>query len=242
MLRHVRALLARLAGQGVPVGQGQPAEPSQAAPAPSAHAHAAAPAAHPLAAPPAIPADASPSASTPAPAAPGSREDLARAQKLLAAGKVTRAIALLEARLRLQPDAEVAAMLGDLRAIHRASKRLQRHPDDPQAHFELGRALFAQEQGPQALAHLDAACRRRPDWLEAHLLRAYELHWEERWQEAEAAYQAVLSLDPTHTLARRGLLAVRVCQSPAALILPHELPGEPASVYPHPPGHGGLPG
>lgn len=243
MLRHVRALLARLAGQDIPTGQGQAAAVVQpasgtAAPAPT---HDAVRAVAVSTTPPAPLVDAPPAAGAsgggPAVVAARSQEDLARAQKLLAAGKVSRAIAVLEARLRLQPDAEVAVMLADLRVIHRASKRLRRYPDDPQAHFELGRALFAQEQGPRALDHLTAACRRRPDWLEAHLLRAYELHWQGRWQEAEGAYQTVLSLDPTHAMARRGLLAVRVCQPPEALILPHELPADPVPAY-----QGGLTG
>jgi Flp pilus assembly protein TadD len=153
-----------------------------------------------------------------------SQEQVTRAQRLLAAGKVTRAISLLEAHLRSQPDADIAATLSDMRTIQRAGKRLQHHPDDPRAHLDMGRALFAQEQGPLALDHLSTACQKRPAWLEAQLLRAYELHWEERWQEAEAAYQAVLAIDPVHAVARRGLLAVRVCQSPEALMPLHDAP------------------
>jgi Flp pilus assembly protein TadD len=112
----------------------------------------------------------------------------------------------------------VAAALTELRTIRRSRKRLQRQPRDPYTHFELGRALFAQERGEEALGHLEQACRLRPSWLEPHLLRAYELHWQGRWREAEAAYQTVLSLEPAHAIARRGLGAVRLGQSPAALM------------------------
>jgi Flp pilus assembly protein TadD len=168
-----------------------------------------------------------------APARPSGQEELARAQKLLAAGKVTRAITVLEASVRDNPDTELVATLGDLRTIQRASKRLQRHPNDPRAHFEIGRALFSQEQGPRALDHLDTACHLRPGWAEAHLLRAYELHWEGRWPEAEAAYGAVLALDPTHAVARRGLLAVRAYQPPDALVVANESANGSAPDYLH---------
>jgi tetratricopeptide (TPR) repeat protein len=152
--------------------------------------------------------------------------ELERAHDLLAAGKLERAITVLEESLRSHPDAEVATALGELRTIRRSSKRLQRRPRDPYAHYELGRALFAQECGPQALKHLEQACRLRPSWLDAHLLRAYELHWEGRWREAEAAYQTVLAIDPIHQIARRGLTAVRAYQSPDALMGDGDLPGQ----------------
>ena len=229
MFRHVRALLARLAGQEALLNQEQ--SPNQA---PSSVGTAARAANLPeraehdqgslspstlFAMPAEVAVDRSPAA---APARPSSQEEMARAQKLLAAGKVTRAISVLEASVRDHPDTELVASLSDLRTIQRASKRLQRHPNDPRAHFEIGRALFSQEQGPRALDHLDTACHLRPSWAEAHLLRAYELHWEGRWPEAEAAYNAVLALDPTHAVARRGLLAVRTYQPPDALVVATE--------------------
>jgi tetratricopeptide (TPR) repeat protein len=154
-----------------------------------------------------------------------SRVELERASELFVAGKIERAITTLEVSLRGYPDEEVATTLDELRTIRRARKRLQRRPNDPQAHFDLGRALFAQEYGSAALPHLETACRLRPAWLEAHLLRAYELHWQSRWREAEAAYQAALAIDPAHAVARRGLTAVRVCQPPNALVVGHEPPG-----------------
>jgi tetratricopeptide (TPR) repeat protein len=223
MFRQMRALLARLAGQGVPLNGEEPLHHTPSSVGATARAAGLAERAERRAAGPSVltVADRPDSADlvlASAPALPTSQEELERAQKLLAAGKVTRAISVLEARVRDDPDAELVATLGDLRTIQRASKRLQRRPNDPRAHFEIGRALFSQEQGPQALGHLDTACHLRPGWLEAHLLRAYELHWEARWQEAEAAYTAVLALDPTHAVARRGRLAVRAYQPPDALI------------------------
>jgi tetratricopeptide (TPR) repeat protein len=162
------------------------------------------------------------------PAPPPSQAALARAQALAAAGKLDRAIAVLEMSLRTCPTEEVATVLEELRTIRRASKRLQRHPDDAQAHFELGRALFAQERGGEALVHLERACRLRPGWPEAHLVRAMELHWQGRWREAAAAYQTVLALDPAHPVARRGLTAVGLCQAPEAL-----MPSQDLSAGPH---------
>jgi cytochrome c-type biogenesis protein CcmH/NrfG len=125
---------------------------------------------------------------------------------------------------RAQPAKAAAAALEidttteEQQVIRRARKRLKRRPNDARAHLELGRALFAQERGAEALPHLEQACRLRPAWLDAHLLRAFELHWQGRWREAEAAYRRVLALEPTHAVARRGLLAVRLCQPPDALL------------------------
>lgn len=234
MFHRMRALLARLAGSSHPVGQDQVADGASSLARP---VNDAVQPSRLAAAGPALAADAhaideaaviAPAAPVAAPL-PSVEEELAHAQRLLATGKVNRAISALEARLRVAPDAEVAASLSDLETIQRAGKRLQRHPRDPRAHFDLGRALFSQEQGPRALDHLAIVCHLRPSWLEAHLLRAYELHWEGRWREAESAYQAVLQLDPAHIIARRGLLAVRVCQPPDALMLPHDL--DPAAGH-----------
>lgn len=113
---------------------------------------------------------------------------------------------------------EAAAVSIEEKVIARARKRLRRKANDPEAHFELGRALFAREEGAAALPHLERACRLRPSWLEAHLLCAYELHWQGRWREAEEAYGRVLRIDPLHAPARRGRLAVQLCQPPDALL------------------------
>jgi tetratricopeptide (TPR) repeat protein len=226
MLTRLRALLARVVGGTLP-STGDPMEPlaSPAAPEPAPQ-------------PTVLVADMVPTA--PAAVARGSardarasRLDLARAGELVAAGKVERAITTLEASLRDYPDEEVATTLEELRTIRRARKRLQRRSNDAQAHFDLGRALFAQERGSEALPHLEIACRLRPAWLDAHLLRAYELHWQSRWREAEAAYQAALTLDPGHVVARRGLTAVRVCQPPDALLANYAPPGHHDAVPLH---------
>lgn len=113
---------------------------------------------------------------------------------------------------------EAAAVSIEAKVIARARKRLRRNANDPEAHFELGRALFAREEGAAALPHLERAGHLRPNWLEAHLLCAYELHWQGRWREAEEAYGRVLRIDPLHAQARRGRLAVQLCQPPAALL------------------------
>jgi tetratricopeptide (TPR) repeat protein len=218
MFGRVRALLARLAGSpspssAAPVGIASPTPTLEPPPA-------------------AVDLVVSPAAvseqATPLPAPAGDQPDrvvavglaeLAQAQDLLAAGKLARAIGLLEQSLHRYPDAEVATALDELKTIRRARKRLQRHPADPQAHFELGRALFAQELGEEALEHLRLVCRARPTWLEPRLLCAYEWHWRGRWREAEAAYLAVLAIDPAHVVARRGLTAVRLGQTPDALVV-----------------------
>lgn len=222
MFRRLRALMARMLGESVGLEGGEP---------PSAtHLASTMAAAQPVAATVspgdiAAAADAATELAEPALSRAASHEtpdealDLSAVNALVEAGKIERAISIIEHALRTHPDTEKAVVLDELRTIRRSRKRLQRRPRDPYAHFELGRALFAQECGQEALKHLEQACRLRPTWLEPHLLRAYELHWEKRWKEAEAAYQAVLSLDPNHSVARRGLNAVRLGQPPDALML-----------------------
>ena len=166
------------------------------------------------------------------PAPPPGQAELARAQDLVAAGKLDRAIGVLEASLHSHSDEELIIALEELRTIRRARKRLQRHPEDAQAHFDLGRALFAQERGCEALIHLEQACRLRPCWTEAHLVRAMELHWQGRWREAAAAYKTVLTLDPAHLVARRGLTTVRMCQPPDALLSSQDLPTASSPTWP----------
>lgn len=130
----------------------------------------------------------------------------------------------LSGALDAESAIEAAAVSIEEKIIGRARKRLRRNANDPEAHFELGRALFAREEGAAALPHLERACHLRPSWLEAHLLCAYELHWQGRWHEAEEAYGRVLRIDPLHAPARRGRLAVQLCQPPAALLAATEPP------------------
>jgi cytochrome c-type biogenesis protein CcmH/NrfG len=220
MLRSVRALLARLAGDA----------PSAAAGDRACLLTPEAPAAAGIETNPPVTAEAVGLPQVPAP--PPSQADLARAQALAAVGKLDRAIGVLETSLRSWPTEEMATVLEELRTIRRARKRLQRHPDDAQAHFELGRALFAQERGGEALVHLERACRLRPGWPEAHLVRAMELHWQGRWHEAAAAYQTVLALDPAHRVARRGLTAVGLRQPPETLMPSQDFPVTSSTIWP----------
>ncbi len=72
----------------------------------------------------------------------------------------------------------------------------QAAPAGASAHHGAGLALAAMGRHPEALEHLQAACRLRPAWAAAHFNRGLVLRALGRREEALAAYREAASLDP----------------------------------------------
>jgi tetratricopeptide (TPR) repeat protein len=107
--------------------------------------------------------------------------------------------------LELQPDDDTARRDRGRVCAHTETRReeglkelewyLAKHPDDPQAHYEL--ALLRWEDEPdEALKHLAAALRLDPDFASAHLSIGWLLHRLGRTEEAVPHLQTAIRLQP----------------------------------------------
>ena len=77
-----------------------------------------------------------------------------------------------------------------------------------ESHYNLGLAFMQLEDGDRALNHLDRALALRPNMPLAYLYKARIFRFFERNDEAIAAYQAALTIDPTSTAAYRELITL----------------------------------
>src|SRR5687767_3995029 len=132
-------------------------------------------------------------------------EKTAKARGLAAAreGRLQEAIRLLERARSDTPwrDDEVEANLTELRTIRRLEKKLELRPNDAPTLLTLGKAYFAQERGDAALDCFRRAAKAAPTFAEAHAMIGLELHFRGDQEEAEAAYQEALRIQPSHQLA-----------------------------------------
>lgn len=147
-------------------------------------------------------------------------EETPKAKGLAAAraGQVGLAIKLLEQARRQAPalDRDLEDHLRELRAIRRLEQRLERRPNDAALLLELGRALFAQERGDDALASFRKAAEVAPRHAEAHALIGLELHFRGDYAAAGEAYRRALQLDPWQPLARQFLADAESASHPGS--------------------------
>lgn len=128
------------------------------------------------------------------------------------------AIRLLERARAEAPwrDEEIEANLAELRTIRRLEKKLELRPNDALSLLTLGKAYFAQERGDAALQCFRRAAKVSPNLAEAHAMSGLELHFRGDHQEAEAAYEQALRIQPGHQLARTYLGDLRRGDLPGA--------------------------
>lgn len=140
-------------------------------------------------------------------------EKTAKARGLAAAreGRLQEAIRLLERARSDTPwrDEEVEANLTELRTIRRLEKKLELRPNDAPTLLALGKAYFAQERGDAALDCFRRAAKASPSFAEAHAMIGLELHFRGDQEDAEAAYQEALRIQPSHQLAKLYLADLR---------------------------------
>jgi tetratricopeptide (TPR) repeat protein len=110
----------------------------------------------------------------------GTRARLNRVNGLLNAGRVPDAVLLIKQILRDDPTSDLANMA-------------------------LGRALWQQRDYVSTEKAMAEATRLRPEFIDAHLLRADALLMLERTDEAIASCRAAIKLNPAHALAYYSL-------------------------------------
>ena len=88
---------------------------------------------------------------------------------------------------------------GALPASHRPAARLRRSPQQPGEH------LWKQGEFDQAVAHLEQALARKPDWAEARINLGKVLGSQARLDDAEQCYRQALALRPDDAEAQFGL-------------------------------------
>lgn len=71
-------------------------------------------------------------------------------------------------------------------ALASAREAVRLKPDDPQAHFDLGRVLSGQGKSEEAAAAFGEAVRLSPEWPEAYVSLAGVLRTQRKWVEARA--------------------------------------------------------
>jgi tetratricopeptide (TPR) repeat protein len=139
------------------------------------------------------------------------QQDAAEAQRLLQIGDAARAIPLLDAALAQAPEHfELLRLRGlcehlelrSARAVALLRKAASAHPDDALTHANLGAALAQHGDIDAAILALDRATTLDPLLLDAwfNLARARMLRRDGAG--AEAAFDAVLEIDPRHRAAR----------------------------------------
>jgi tetratricopeptide (TPR) repeat protein len=134
--------------------------------------------------------------------------------KLIAAGRVTEAIAQYEVAVRLRPaDAPAHSDLGNAlrqagripEAIEQCRTALQLEPDYAKAHNNLGNALLDAGQVPAAIAQYQAALQQEPDDATTHYNLGIALFRAERLPEAIAQYETAVRLQPDEAEAHYNL-------------------------------------
>ncbi|MFO6428756.1 tetratricopeptide repeat protein [Erythrobacter sp. W302b] len=183
------------------------------------------------------------------PAAPALAQDaaetaLAEARGAADAGRSAEAIAPYREAMRQareeRPDwrlelADQLTWAGDLDAAvqeYRAVIASGRGDLMRKAQTGLGRVLARRGDHAPAVAAFDTALALDPADLEAALLRAQALSWDNRQAEAEAGYRALLAKDPADERALLGLARVQTWRGRqrAALATLAQLPDAPANA------------
>ena len=134
--------------------------------------------------------------------------------KLIAAGRVTEAIAQYETAVRLRPAyAPAYSDLGNAlqqagripEAIAQCRMALQLEPEYEKAHDNLGNALLDAGQVPAAIAQYQAALQQDPGDATAHYNLGIALFRAERIPEAIAQYETAIRLQPDEAEAHYNL-------------------------------------
>jgi tetratricopeptide (TPR) repeat protein len=96
-------------------------------------------------------------------------------------------------------------------AVRLTNRWIERHPDDPLAYLDRGRAtlILERDQATLALKDFRRALELSPELADARLALARAYRKERRWPEALEAFQAFLRLQPGDP---RALLGVAECQ------------------------------
>lgn len=143
---------------------------------------------------------------------------------LLGQGRAEEAVSAAQEACRLDPH-DVNAMLvlsnaatragrGEL-AVTSAERAVSQSPHDAATHYTLAYALLKGANRPtSALAEADVATRLAPGTPDVHNLRGLCLSSLGRAEEARAAYQQALAIEPQHALAMSNLAALEIKRNP----------------------------
>jgi Flp pilus assembly protein TadD len=95
---------------------------------------------------------------------------------------------------------------------------VQLNPKNPEAQTKLGRALAAQGQTNEAIAHLVSAVRTKPDYDKAHYELGYIYLLENRLADAYQEFQSVIRLNPDdhQAFGNLGLICLKGGKLPEA--------------------------
>jgi tetratricopeptide (TPR) repeat protein len=121
--------------------------------------------------------------------------------------------AALEAKLRLQPDADTYTDLGDWFGDHKQldcaldafQNALKLEPGSAKLYYLVGLTLYASERPQEALKPLGQSIYLMPEVLKPHLLLASALDQLQRHQEALSEWQAALRIDHLSAEALDGI-------------------------------------
>jgi tetratricopeptide (TPR) repeat protein len=87
-------------------------------------------------------------------------------------------------------------------AIEAYREALERSPDDPRAHYNLGVTLMESGEAGEGRTHLEEAVRLDPEFRDAHFNLGMALAGEERLAEAEGHFRRAAEIDPQDAEAR----------------------------------------
>ena len=142
---------------------------------------------------------------------------IAQAQRRLQDGRAGEAAALCEEALRVAPEHPALLKIGAVAAFQSgdpgtAKKMLEaavdRFPDDPEAHFNLGVVYQAGGLLEAALDSFSRSTRLSPGAAAAHYNRATALHELGRLEEAVTAYRDAVAAEPRNAPGHAGLAFV----------------------------------
>lgn len=133
-----------------------------------------------------------------------------------ARGYLNEALALkpdFAAALFLLSQVEASAGRGDV-AVQAAAAAVQLVPDDPLGWFNLGYILYSGGVYADAAASLEQAVVRANDYSNALFFLGMSYHQLERPNDAVAAFQRVLELNPSETWIQEGIDAISRGEAP----------------------------
>ncbi len=89
--------------------------------------------------------------------------------------------------------------------IQKLRQRLSENPHDPQARLDLGKTFFLNSQFDEAVNCYRALLKQDSRNASAHYNLAVALLAQKKTQEAKAAFQKVLEIDPNNEMAQEEL-------------------------------------